>query len=308
MAPSMKSTGRAERCLVYHAPMVPGSSARVAVLLTALLFSTGGAAIKATALSNWQVASFRSGIAAAVLLLVVRGRRGFSWPTLAVGVAYAATLVSFVSANKLTTAANSVFFQATAPLYIAVLGPALLGERVQRRDLPVILAIALGIALLFVGAPVASATAPNQALGNLIGVFSGFCWCLTIMGLRWVEKREPEAAGAAAGAAALTGNVIACLACLPLALPVTAASAADIAVVGYLGLFQVGLAYVLLTRAIRHVPAVEASILLLGEPAFSPLWAWIFHREAPGTWPLVGGALILGSTTWKTWRDSRRRA
>ena len=284
---------------------MPRLSARAQILLTALLFSTGGAAIKAVSLSNWQVASFRSGIAAVVLLLAVRRLPRFTIPTLAVGAAYASTLITFVTANKLTTAANSVFMQATAPLYIALLAPFALGEYVRRRDVPVLVAIGAGMALLFAGSQVPSATAPNRALGNLVGVVSGFCWCLTVMGLRWVEKRDPSAAGTAAGTAAITGNIIACLVCLPLALPVSGLSIRDAAGIGYLGVFQVGLAYVLLTRAIRHVPAVDAALLLLVEPALSPLWAWIVHRESPGCWPLVGGALILSAATWKTWRDAR---
>jgi drug/metabolite transporter (DMT)-like permease len=284
---------------------MPRLSARAQILLTALLFSTGGAAIKAVSLSNWQVASFRSGIAAVVLLLAVRRLPRFTIPTLAVGAAYASTLITFVTANKLTTAANSVFMQATAPLYIALLAPFALGEYVRRRDVPVLVAIGAGMALLFAGSQVPSATAPNRALGNLVGVVSGFCWCLTVMGLRWVEKRDPSAAGTAAGTAAITGNIIACLVCLPLALPVSGLSIRDAAGIGYLGVFQVGLAYVLLTRAIRHVPAVDAALLLLVEPALSPLWAWLVHRESPGFWPLVGGALIIGAATWKTWRDAR---
>ena len=283
---------------------MPRLSARAQILLTALLFSTGGAAIKAVSLSNWQVASFRSGIAAVVLLLAVRRLPRFTIPTLAVGAAYASTLITFVTANKLTTAANSVFMQATAPLYIALLAPFALGEYVRRRDVPVLVAIGAGMALLFAGSQVPSATAPNRALGNLVGVVSGFCWCLTVMGLRWVEKRDPSAAGTAAGTAAITGNIIACLVCLPLALPVSGLSIRDAAGIGYLGVFQVGLAYVLLTRAIRHVPAVDAALLLLVEPALSPLWAWLVHRESPGFWPLVGGALIIGAATWKTWRDA----
>jgi drug/metabolite transporter, DME family len=285
-----------------------GPSARVQILLTALLFSTGGAAIKATALSTWQIVTIRSGLAALVLLIFARGWRHWSWATPAVGVVYAAMLISYVTANKLTTAANTVFFQGTAPLYIALLGPVFLGERLPRRDLPVICAIAVGIVLLFVGTPAATESAPDQTRGNLIAAFSGFCWCLTIMGLRWVEKRDPAAAGSAASGAVVTGNIIACLVCLPLALPLANAAPMDIGIVVYLGVFQVGLGYVLLTRAIGRVPAIEISLLLLGEPAFSPLWAWLFHREAPGSWPLVGGILIVGSTTWKTWRDARGRA
>jgi DME family drug/metabolite transporter len=211
-----------------------------------------------------------------------------------------------VTANKLTTAAHSVFLQAAAPLYIAVLGPWLLRERIQRQDLPVMGVVGAGLLLLFVGASGASPTAPNPGLGNLVGGVSGVCWCLTIMGLRWVEKRGGHDGGQPAGSAALLGNVIACLACLPAALPFAGIQGRDVAIVAYLGVVQVGLAYVLLTRAIGHVPAVDASIILLAEPALSPLWAWLVHHEAPGPWPLTGGALIIAATAWKTVRDARR--
>ena len=282
---------------------VSGLSARLQILLTALLFSTGGAAIKAASLTSWQIASLRSGIAALVLFVAGRRLRQASLPILLVGAAYAATLVSFVTANKLTTAAHSVFLQAAAPLYIAVLGPWLLRERVSRQDLPVMGAVLAGLLLLFVGTSESSPTAPNPWLGNLVGGASGVGWCFTIMGLRWVEKRGGHGNGEPAGSAALWGNVIACVACLPAALPLSEFTGRDLAIVSYLGVFQVGLAYVLLTRAIGRVPAVEASILLLAEPASSPLWAWLVHHESPGPWPLVGGALIVGSTAWKAVRD-----
>jgi len=107
---------------------VPTRAARVELLLAALLFSTGGTAIKALSLTSWQVVSARSLIAAFVLLAGTGAWRGFSWRSLLVGCAQAGTMVTFVVANKLTTAANAVFLQATAPLYIAALGPFLLGE------------------------------------------------------------------------------------------------------------------------------------------------------------------------------------
>src|SRR5512134_191229 len=93
-------------------------SSRLAALAAAVLFSTGGAAIKATHLASWQVASFRSGIATLALLsLVGEARRGWSWRVLPSAAAYAATLITFVLATKLTTSANAVFLQSTAPLY-----------------------------------------------------------------------------------------------------------------------------------------------------------------------------------------------
>ena len=122
---------------------------RLQVLAAALLFSTGGAAIKACDLSSWQIASFRCGIAAVVILIVLPGaRRNWGPRTLLVGVAYAATMILFVIANKLTTAANTIFLQGTAPLYLLLLGPWLLGERTRRSDL-VFTALLLGGMVLF---------------------------------------------------------------------------------------------------------------------------------------------------------------
>ena len=279
--------------------------ARGQILLTALLMSTGGAGIKAVSLTNWQIASFRSGIAAIVVLLAVRRLPRLSAPTLLVGAAYAATVVTFITANKLTTAANTVFFQGTAPLYLATLGPVVLGEHMPRRDVPILFVIAAGMVLLFAGHASPTLTAPDPVLGNAIGVLSGCCWSLTLLGLRWLEKRDPSAKGSAAGNAAVVGNMLAFACCLPLALPVSSLGVEDVAGVAYLGVFQVGLSYVLLTRAIMHVPAVEASLLLLVEPALSPLWAWLLHGEAPGRWPFAGGVLIVGAAAWKAWRGGR---
>jgi drug/metabolite transporter (DMT)-like permease len=280
------------------------TAARASLLVTALLFSTGGAAIKATTLSNWQIVTWRSAIAAVMLWLFAGRRVRLTKATLIVALAQAGTMVTFVTANKLTTAASSVFFQGTAPLYIALIGPWWLGERLPRRDYPVLLAIAAGIGLLFIGTPTDAATAPHPTLGNIVGTVSGCCWALTVMGLRWMTKHEAAASNAAASATVL-GNVLACLVCAPMAWPLAGIGAQDLGIVVYLGVFQVGLSYLLLGRSLAKVPAVDASLLLLAEPAFSPFWAWLVHGELPGAWPLLGGVLIVGSTTWKTWRDRR---
>ena len=162
---------------------------RLLLIGAALLFSTGGAAIKAATLTGWQVASFRSGVAAVVLLAVLpEARRGWSWRLVPVGAAYAATLVLFVLATRLTTAANAIFLQSTAPLYLLLLGPWLLREPVRRSDLVYVLAVAGGMALLFLGTEQALATAPDPHRGNLLGVASGLAWALTVTGLRWLGR------------------------------------------------------------------------------------------------------------------------
>jgi drug/metabolite transporter, DME family len=281
-------------------------SARAQLLAAALLFSTGGTVIKAVDLSGWQVVAWRS-LFAAIVIAIGGGIpwRGLSWRPLLVGAAQAGTMITFVAANKLTTAANTVFLQATAPLYIALLGPVLLGERFRRTDLPLLAAIAIGVLFLFAGSQEPLATAPHRVLGTVVGVVSGFCWSLTVMGLRWIARADPEHGGQTARAAAVLGNVIALLACAPAAASLPAPGGTDLLGVVYLGAFQVGGAYLLLSRGLRHVPAAAASLLLLAEPAFSPLWAWLVHHEAPGFWPLVGGALIIAAATVATWRESR---
>jgi DME family drug/metabolite transporter len=141
------------------------------------------------------------------------------------------------------------------------------------------------------GGAAAGRTAPNPALGDRIAVFSGLAWALTIAGLRWVGRDSRDSGGAMRPV--IIGNLIAFLACLPFALPVREAGPTDIAVVAYLGLFQVGLAYVFLSRSLRFVPAIEASTLLLIEPVFNPVWTWLIHGERPGSSAIVGGAVIV---------------
>src|SRR5678815_1655987 len=132
--------------------MLRSNAARLQLALAAALFSTGGAAIKATTLSGHQVAGLRSGIAAPTpFILLAEARKGYTWRSLIVGIAYAATLLLFVLANKLTTSANTIFLQSTAPLYILLLSPWLLRERTGARDVLVMAIVVLGMSLLFVG-------------------------------------------------------------------------------------------------------------------------------------------------------------
>jgi drug/metabolite transporter (DMT)-like permease len=280
--------------------------ARLLVLAAALLFSTGGAAIKSTTLTAWQVASFRSAIAAVAILCMLRGaRRAPDGPTWAVGAIYAATMVLFVLANKLTTAANAIYLQATAPLYILLTAPFLLREPVRRADLVFMGALALGLGAFLLGQEVASGTAPNPELGNLAALGSGLTWAGTVMGLRYLGRRSPDDPRATQPSL-VTGNVLASLLTLPLALPLADVLGRDLVIVAFLGVFQIGLAYVCLSGGIGGVPALEASLLLLLEPVLNPVWAWLVHGETPGEWSLAGGAIIMAATTIRTAWDVRR--
>lgn len=288
------------KLIQYHRnldKMEPRYHARLAILAAAALFSTGGAAIKSTSFTSWQVACLRSAIAAgALLLLIPAARRAWTWRMAGVALAYAATLVGFVTASKLTTAANAIFLEDTAPLYLVLAGPLLLRERVRRADIVLIVLMATGLALFFAGAEGATAIAPDPSRGNLIGAGTGITWAITLAGLRWLSRGN----GGTAVATAAMGNVLAAIATIPFAWPFDGASsstAMDWLVVGYLGVFQVGLAYVLLARGLRGVPALEASLLILVEPVLTPIWAGLIHGEWPSALSAAGGALIVGATT-----------
>ena len=272
---------------------------RLEALGAALLFSTGGAAIKATSLSSWQVASFRAGIAALALLLFLPAARG-TWTrrTLLVAVAYGGTITLFVAANKLTTAANTIFLQSSAPLYVLLLSPWLLGESIKKSDLAYMAVLGLGLAAFFVGVRPPDRLAPDPMLGNVLALASGVTWALTLLGLRWLGREDSDPG--AGLRAVVSGNVMAFLLVLPFALPASGHSAKDWLVVVFLGVVQIGMAYVLLSRAMQRVPALEASLLLLVEPVLNPVWAWALHGETPGPWAVAGGAVILGATAVRT--------
>jgi drug/metabolite transporter (DMT)-like permease len=298
--------------------VTPRDRSRAQLLAAATLFSTAGAAIKYCRLDAWELACFRAGLAAvALFLLLPAARRGWSWRTALVAVNYAAMVILFVRANKLTTAASTIFLQATSSLYIVALGPLLLRERARRRDLLTLLTVGGGLVLLVAGAPPPARSAPDPATGNLLAALSGLSSALMLIGLRWLGRHPAPVAfdGGVADAdqggaapAVVMGNVLAFVVCLPFAIPVAEVRAIDWALVAFLGVFQIALAYALLIAALRHMAAIEASLLLFIEPVLNPLWAWLVQGEQPGAWAWAGGLLILSGTLLRAVWDARTEA
>ena len=271
------------------------------VVAAAVLFSTGGVAIKSAAVSGMQVASIRSGIAALALLLWLRGRVIWSGRVWVVGAVYAATLVLFVTATKLTSSANAIFLQSIAPLYSSS----------WRRSFSAstsagvisgfsVLAVG-GLALCLVQPTAPTSAAPDPVGGNLLGAICGITWAFTLLGLRWTEKRQPGTALSSV----VAGNILAFLAGVSELWPLPETSAADWVVLGYLGLIQIGLAYILLTGAVRYLPTLQISLLLLIEPVLNPAWAWLLRGEHPGVWALTGGAVIVATSAAQATLNAR---
>lgn len=295
------------------APSATGAGlarSRAAVLGAAVLFSTGAAAIKASAMTGWQVAGLRSAVAALFLVLVIpAARRGYRLKLVPVGLAYAATMVLFVLGNKLTTAANTIFLQSTAPLYVLVLSPILLKEAVRGRDLLFMALVALGLALFFIDVEPPQRSAPDPRLGNIFATAAGVAWAFTLLGLRWLGRGEAGGREQAIRSV-VVGNALAALIAAPFALPLAGYGPADWGAIAYLGTCQIGVAYLLLTAGFRHLPALEGTLLLLLEPTLTPLWTWWTQGERPSALALLGGALVLlapiARSAWERAELSRR--
>jgi drug/metabolite transporter, DME family len=272
---------------------------RLLLLAAAALWSSAGAVIKLSALDAWQLAGGRALVAAAFLAVAVpAARRRPSRRLLLVAVAYACTTVLFVLANKLTTSANAIFLQDTAPLWVLLLSPWVLGERPTRGELLSIPVFGLGLALFFL-----DQLSPGQLAGNLVALVAGVAFAASILGLRQAGPEGP--------AALVWGNLLAAAATLPLWPLGPAAGPGDLGAVVFLGVFQLGLAYLCFSLGLRGTPAVEASLLVLLEPVLNPVWTFLFAGERPGPWALAGGAVILLATAWRTlqpWLQERRAA
>ena len=280
------------------------SSSRILLVITALLFSTGGAAIKFANISGWQLASYRSGIAAILLFAFLPGtRRGYNLRVGGAALCYAGTLVSYVLANRLTTAANTIYLQSISPVYVVLLSPILLREKATRKDYYFTGLTLCGLLLVFAGADPPSRTAPDPFRGNLLALASGLFWALALIAMRFLGRSREDADSAYA--VAFGGNLLAFLICLAPAVAQPAPHLADWVTVVYLGAFNIGLSYICLTHGIRRVTAVETSTILLLEPALNPLWTWLLAGERPSRLALLGGIVIMSATAFRILFGSR---
>ena len=278
-------------------PHNPAHTRAIAQLLLAALFwSLGGLLIKWIDWPPLAVAGGRGLIAAAFLLLTQRGLRFTLSPLQwAAAVAYALTTLTFVAATKLTTAANAVLLQYTAPVWIALFGASLLGERATRSDW-----IAIGITFLGMGLFFADSLQLRGALGNTVGVLSGISFASMAIFMR---KQK----GGSVTESILLGNLIAAVVGLPFMLDAAPLPTSGWAALFALGIVQLGISYALYSRAIHHVTALEAVLIPVIEPILNPVWVMLFIGEKPGVLSLCGGMLVLAAVTWRAAHSIGRR-
>jgi DME family drug/metabolite transporter len=270
------------------------------VVVAVLLWSTGGLFIKWSTLSAAELSGARALFAAATVMLLTR-HEGFRFNvvTAVAAVFYAALLFLFVSATMMTTAANAIFLQYTAPVYILLAEPFFFKEKYRAADFVVVAFCIVGMSLFFVGQ-----LRPEDVQGNLTALASGACFAAFFLLLRHPRAREVNRASSV-----IYGNLLLALVMSPAMIQgAEHFTAGNIAITAYLGIVQLGIAYTLLTLGIaRGVKSLAAGIIGYIEPVLNPVWVFLFLGERPAKWALVGGAIIIAAVAAHTIWSARNR-
>lgn len=253
--------------------------------LTAVLWSLGGLLIKLVDWNPVAIAGSRSIIAAVLILFFIKKPDfKFTFIKFLASFAYAATVISFVSATKLTTAANAIMLQYTAPIYVAIFGAIFLKEKVRWYDIITIAVVFAGMLLFFI-----DQLSSGGMLGNLLAIISGVFFALVAILLRHQKDDSPLDR-------IFWGNIMTAVLGLPFmfhSLP----DARSVMGIGLLGIFQLGFSYVLYSVAIKNVSALEAVLIPVIEPILNPVWVALVVHEIPGIYSLIGGGIVILAIT-----------
>jgi drug/metabolite transporter (DMT)-like permease len=252
------------------------------LVLAAILWSTSGVLVK---IMDWQPIAILAGrsIFASVVFLIYLRRiptRFNRWQLMA-AVAFILTQFLFITSTKLTTAANSIFLQYTAPIYVVLLAYWFLGEKPSRTDWLSMLVIFLGLALFF-----GDQLSPEGFYGNLLAILSGVTSAVMIVSFRAQKEGHPA-----------ESNLIAFLFTSMIGIPFILKETWTVnswLILAFLGIVQIGFAFIFFTKGIKHIPALEANLIGTLEPVLNPIWVFLFYGESMGKFALIGGLILLG--------------
>ena len=258
----------------------------LAVLAAAMLWSTGGLFIKLVTLDAMQISFFRCIWAAAVFAVIFRKQVFYAnLFTFINAVFYAAVLISFVLSNKLTTAANAIFLQYTAPIYVLIFEPIINKTNYEKINIVTIIICFLGMLLFFMGE-----ISPGHMTGNIIALFSGIAFAAFMLGMR-KNKKEYQFSSI------FYGNILVFLFCTPYMFGIKNLSLNNFLMVSYLGIFQIGIAYIIFSYGLKRILAIEASLLSMIEPVLNPVWVFLGYGEIPSLAAIAGGIIIITAIT-----------
>ena len=254
------------------------------VLTAALLWSSGGLFIKLISFNAMQLSFFRCLIAAITFALIFRKQvliiNKLSFIN---SIFYAIILISFVIATKTTTAANAIFLQATAPIYVLIFEPLISKTRYERINIITVGICIVGMVLFFIGK-----LEPGHLEGNLVALLSGITFAAFFLGMKKNDQQYQQSS-------IFWGNIIVAIVCIPFLVSVETVTASDLIMVSFLGVFQIAIAYAFFASGLKRVLAVEASIISMIEPVLNPVWVLIGYAEVPSLTAIIGGLIILSA-------------
>lgn len=255
------------------------------LVAASVLWSFGGILVKLVDLSPLAITGVRSAITAVMLLMVIKKPK-WEWSFDRIGgtIAYASMVFLFVAATKTTTAASAILLQYTAPIYIALFGAWMLKEKPKSRDWITIVFVIAGMILFFI-----DSLSGGSMKGNLLGVISGVAMAFNIMFMRRQKDSNPLEQ-------VFWGNLLTAIIGTPFALTSTITAKGWTGLI-LLGVFQLGLSYILFAKAIKKLTALESTLIAVVEPILNPIWVFIVVGELPGIWSLIGGLVVLMSVT-----------
>lgn len=256
-------------------------TAIIYLVIASILWSTGGLFIKLVDLNPLAIAGARSGIAAIIMQIYLRKPvKNCSKTKLLGACTYASLLILFVIANKLTTSANAILLQFTAPIWVVLFSNFFLKEKIMKYDLITIFFVMLGMILFFM-----DNLKSGSNIGNFIAILSGISMAGMVLFLKRLNNDSPVEM-------TLVGNIITFIITLPFLFQ---SMPSLISIIGLLilGIFQLGISYIFYTLAIKDVSALEAILIPVLEPLLNPVWVFIFTKEAPGIYALIGGTIVV---------------
>ncbi|MCW9094912.1 MAG: DMT family transporter [Ignavibacteriaceae bacterium] len=252
------------------------------VLTAGLLWSSGGLFIKLISLPAMQLAFFRCSIAAITFGIIFRKRiLLINKLTLINSAFYAAILITFVIATKITTAANAIFLQSTAPIYVLIFEPIFNKTKYERINIITVAVCMVGMLLFFVGK-----IEPGHLEGNIIALFSGIAFAAFFLGMK---KNDPKFQSSSI----FYGNILVAIISFPFMFSLETLTTSDLWMVTFLGVFQIAIAYAFFSAGLKRIYAVEASIISMIEPVLNPVWVLIGYGEMPTLFAAIGGGIII---------------
>jgi DME family drug/metabolite transporter len=254
------------------------------VFIAGLLWSTGGLFIKLISLPAMQLAFFRCIIAAVTFGILFRKRiLLFNKLTFLNSAFYAAILITFVIATKTTTAANAIFLQSTAPIYVLIFEPIFNKTKYEKINVITVVVCVLGMLLFFVGK-----LEPGHLEGNIIALLSGIAFASFFLGMKMNDPKYQHSS-------IFYGNILVAILSIPFLFSLEYLTIKDLSMLAFLGVFQIAIAYAFFSSGLKRILAVEASIIALIEPVLNPVWVFIGYGETPTLTAIIGGLIILGA-------------